>query len=109
LRYELLARPVCPRVVAWGLGNDADGLRGLLAEMAVGDGFLPQLNQFVGDVTPLLHPEIPSRSVPSTTPTDHRESEDRMVLRPLIRLTLIDKKTLELAFEPQIVLVVHKV
>jgi hypothetical protein len=83
-------------VVARGFGNvDADGFRGAVLENAVGEGLLPQLlNQSVGEETPLLHPEIPNRSAPITAPTDHRESEDRMVLRPFIRLTLIVRRRL---------------
>ena len=94
--YELFAKLACPPTAARGLGSDADGFLGAVLASAVGDGFLPKLNQSLGAVAPLLQPEMPISSEPATAPTtDHRENEARMGLRPCIQLTLVVRRRLD--------------
>ena len=62
-----------------------DGFCGYaVLERVVGEGFLPQLNQFdPGIDMPLLQPVAPTvRHETTITNNDHREKEARMVVRP---------------------------
>ena len=75
-------------MVADGPGKaPAEGFRGLELDKAVGDCFLPQLNQFApGTPTPLLQPETPTtdKQVAVATTSDQLERVACMANSPLL-------------------------